>query len=64
MLSFACKDTGVDCDFIALGETAEEVKTAAFAHAQVVHKDLLASLTPEQLQGLEQAVAENTRPVS
>ena len=33
MLKFACKDVGVDCDFVTTGENFEEVKQKAFAHA-------------------------------
>lgn len=56
MLKFSCKDAGVDCDFVAKGETVEDVKKAAFAHAEVVHQDLLRSMTPEQLQELAKTV--------
>lgn len=61
MLTFACKDAGVDCSFIAAGDSVEEVKQAAFAHAQVVHKDILQSMTPEQLEELEKTVEANTK---
>ena len=33
MLKFACKDVGLDCDFVATGAIAEEVKGKAFADA-------------------------------
>lgn len=56
MLKFSCKDTGADCDFVATGETVEDIKKAAFAHAEMVHKDLLQSMTPEQLQELEKTM--------
>jgi predicted small metal-binding protein len=62
MLSFACKDTGVDCDFVATGETAEDVKEKAFAHAGVVHADLMKSMTEEQLADLAKAVDANIKP--
>lgn len=61
MLTFACKDAGVDCSFIVAGDSVEEVKQAAFAHAQVVHKDILQSMTPEQLEELEKTVEANTK---
>ena len=48
MLKFACKATGVDCDFVATGETVEEIKEKAFAHAGVVHAEILNSMTDEQ----------------
>ena len=56
MLKFACNDAGVECGFIATGDTVEDVKKAAFAHAGVVHKDLLQAMTPEQLADLEKVV--------
>ncbi len=62
MLKFACKDAGVDCEFVATGNTVEEVKQAAFAHAEVVHKAILKSMTPEQLEELAKTVEASTRP--
>lgn len=62
MFKFACKDAGVECDFVATGNTVEEVKQAAFTHAGVVHKDILQSMTPEQLEGLAQVVEAKIQP--
>lgn len=42
------RDLGMDCDFVARGETPEEVMQKMFAHAQEVHADIFVSLTPEQ----------------
>ena len=56
MYQYACRDLGVDCDFVTTAETREEVKEATFAHAGVAHKDMLQSMTPEQLADLEKAV--------
>lgn len=61
MLTFACQDAGVDCNFVATGETVEEVKTNAFAHAGVVHADLLKSMTEEQLADLTRTVEANIK---
>lgn len=47
MLRFACKDTGVDCDYVASGETVEAVKENAFAHAGVVHAEILKSMSQD-----------------
>lgn len=63
MLTFACKDTGVDCDFIATGETVEEIKEKAFAHAGVVHAEILKSMTEEQLAELTKAVEANIKSI-
>ena len=61
MFTFACKDTGVDCDFVATGETPAEVKEKAFAHAGVVHADLMKSMTEEQLADLARQVDANIK---
>jgi predicted small metal-binding protein len=63
MYKFACKDAGVECGFIAAGNSVEEVKQAAFAHAEVVHKEILKSMTPDQLDELAKTVEANTKPV-
>jgi predicted small metal-binding protein len=63
MFKYACKDLGVDCDFSITGETTEEVKKAVFAHANVAHKEMLQSMTPEQLAGLEKAVDGAIKPI-
>jgi predicted small metal-binding protein len=56
MMMFECRDAGVDCTFIATGKTKEEVIQAAFAHTGIVHKDIILSMTPEQLQELVNCV--------
>ena len=63
MLKFACKDAGVDCDFVATGETVEEVKEKAFAHAGVVHAEILKSMTEEQLAELAKTVEANIQTI-
>jgi predicted small metal-binding protein len=62
MLKFACKDVGVDCDYIATGETVEAVKENAFAHAGVAHADILRSMSQEQLAELTRTVEAKIRP--
>lgn len=53
MKTLKCRDVGTfDCDFVAKAETAEEVKKAAFVHAEQVHKDALQNMTPEDLKSL------------
>ncbi|MCU0500382.1 MAG: DUF1059 domain-containing protein [Anaerolineae bacterium] len=61
MLKFACKDAGVDCNYIATGETVEAVKWNAFAHAGVVHAELLKSMTQEQLAELTRTLEANIK---
>ena len=62
MLKFACKDTGVDCDFVATGATVEEIKEKAFAHAGVVHAEILNSMTDEQKADLAKTLEANIQP--
>jgi predicted small metal-binding protein len=42
--TFACKDAGVDCAYVAQGETMDEVMAEAAEHAKAVH-----GYTDEQL---------------
>ncbi len=56
MLKFACKDVGVDCDFVATGATVGEVKDKAFAHATVVHADVLKAMSEAEIAQLTKAV--------
>ena len=62
MNKYACRDLGVDCDFTVTAETPEKVRQAVFAHANVVHKEMLESMTPEQLADLEKAVDGAIKP--
>ena len=62
MLKFACKDTGVDCDFVATGKTVEEIKEKAFAHAGVVHAEILNSMPDEQKADLAKTLEANIKP--
>jgi predicted small metal-binding protein len=43
--TFACKDVGVDCPYVARGETEQEVMAAVSKHAKKVH-----GYTDEQLK--------------
>jgi predicted small metal-binding protein len=62
MLKFACKDVGLKCDFVATGATAAEVKEKAFAHAGVVHADILKPMNKDELEQLTKTVEENIKP--
>jgi predicted small metal-binding protein len=43
-LTVACKDTGIECDFMAKAETEEELMTQLVKHGKEVH-----GYTDEQL---------------
>ena len=49
-LSFACRDIGVACDFVARGETEEEVIAQAGKHAKEVHDYTDAQLNDPEVQ--------------
>ncbi len=63
MFRYACKDVGVDCDFVTNGATVEEVKEKVFAHAGVVHADLLKAMNEKELAQLTKVVEANIKPV-
>ena len=42
--TLACRDTGVDCDFVSRGETEEELWEVGVKHVKAVH-----GYTDEQL---------------
>jgi len=49
MEKFACKNLGMDCDFVATGATKEEVMKKAMEHGGVVHADMMKGMTEEQM---------------
>jgi predicted small metal-binding protein len=49
MEKFACKNLGLDCDFVAEAATKEEVMKMAMEHGSVVHADMMKDMTPEQM---------------
>ncbi len=60
MLKFECKELGTNCNYVAKGNTLEEVKKDALKHAQNVHKDLLVKMTPQQMEDLDKTLTRMT----
>jgi predicted small metal-binding protein len=60
MLEFECKELGTKCNYVAKGNTLEEVKKKAMEHAQTVHKDLLASMSAQQRADIDKTVTRMT----
>ncbi len=60
MLKFECKELGTNCNYVAKGNTLEEVKKDAMKHAQNVHKDLMAKMTPQQMEDLDKTLTRMT----
>jgi predicted small metal-binding protein len=58
MFRYGCRDLGVDCDYVITGTTFEEVKEKVFAHAGVVHAEMLKGMSQDQLAQLTTAVEE------
>ena len=48
MEKFACKDLGMDCDFVATGATKAEVLKKAMEHGGTVHAAQMVGMTKEQ----------------
>jgi len=63
MNKFACKDLGIDCDFVATGETKEETLKKAMAHGGTVHKDIMKGQTEEQMAAFDQMLKDSIQPV-
>ena len=49
MEKFACKDLGMECDFVATGATKEEVLKMAMEHGGAVHADMMKGMTEQQM---------------
>ena len=49
MMKFACKDVGMDCNFVATGATKEDVLQKAMAHGNTVHSAQMKNMTKEQM---------------
>ena len=57
--SLACRDTGVDCDFVAKGDTKEKLMQAAGKHAKEVHAYTDAQLQdPKMMEKMNSLVKE------
>lgn len=45
---------GLDCDFVAEGDTVDEVHAAMMAHGGAAHSDLMAGKSPEEMAQMSQ----------
>ena len=49
-----CREMGgMDCDFVAKGETAEKAKQNLYAHAGEAHKDVLATMPEDKMKEMD-----------
>lgn len=56
--TLACKDVGVNCDFVIKGKDEADILQQAAAHAQGCHNDI--QITPEIQQKLRAAIKEDS----
>jgi predicted small metal-binding protein len=56
---------GLDCSFMAKGETAEDVTKKALEHVREMHTDKFNNIhTPEEIERMEKALMRSTRVVA
>lgn len=48
MKKLGCRDMGMDCDYVAKGETNEQIKKEIWAHAEKKHATMFKGLSPEK----------------
>ncbi len=60
MLKFEGKELGTNCSYLAQGITLDEVKKNVMVHAQKVHKDWLAKISPQQKLNLDKTLTRMT----
>jgi len=60
MKQLACRDLGLDCDFVATGETEDEVMQKGGEHGKEVHGYTDADFTPEFMEKAKSAIKEAT----
>ncbi|MFA5872298.1 MAG: DUF1059 domain-containing protein [Parcubacteria group bacterium] len=49
MKTLSCKDIGMSDDFVAKGETEQEVMDKMMGHAKEMHADMLAGKSEEEM---------------
>ena len=65
MYEVECKNIGMaECTYVGKGTSIEEVKQKAMAHARIVHKDVLSSMTPIQLEEMDRLLTSKIRQIA
>ena len=65
LIRYSCKDMGLNCYFVAKGQTVEEVTKLAIEHVLQEHRGDFNSLqSPEEIEKMKQALARSTRVVA
>ena len=64
LIRYTCKDMGLNCLFVAKGETLDEVTQMALDHVREMHADSFnVAVLPEQVEEMRKALARSTRVV-
>lgn len=61
MKTISCREAGVDCDFVARGNTAEEVMKAAAEHGRQKHG--MTHIPPELQQKMRSLIRDEKQAV-
>ncbi len=65
MYEVECRNIGnANCNFVGKGATIEEVKQKALAHERTAHQNVLASMTPQQLEELDRLLTSKIRQIA
>jgi len=59
MFTLACKDMGLECAYVAKGNTIEEAIEDLKRHGVMVHKKVEGEMTPELLAKMKQLIKES-----
>jgi predicted small metal-binding protein len=62
MKNISCMDMGVNCPFVAEGETAEDAVMNLTAHATTAHPEEVSKMTPEEMKEAMMAKVKDVMP--
>ena len=60
MKQIACRDLGLDCDYVATAETEEELMRVGAEHGKAVHGYTDEDFTPEMVEKVKAAIKDVT----
>ena len=58
MKILACREAGIDCDFVAQGETEEELMKTGAEHLKTAHNMDISELPPEEIAKIKTLIKE------
>lgn len=61
MKTLSCKDMGMSDDFMAKGETEEEVMNKMMEHANLEHKDKMEGKSEEEMMKMKEMMKEKMK---